>query len=182
MYNFLSTMTAAVVLFAFFITGCSARVYSKRQERSDQELPGYSGFAKGLRAPGESERKRTRKIYVLEVAKKSPAQEEKEKKQMLAETEEAIKKARSEIAAAQDSRGYAQPAKESPVKNQQALSDSDNLPYVEYEVLPDDTLQKIAKKFYDSYSKWSKIYEANKDLIPDPNRIRQGIILKIPKE
>ena len=174
-------MTSAVVLIAFFVAGCSARVYEKRQERSDQDLPGYQGFAKGLRAPGESARKKTRKVYVLEISKKSSSQEEKEKKQMLAETEEAIKKARSEIAATQASQISAQPGGQA-AENQPALNVSDDLPYTEYEVLPEDTLQKIAKKFFDSYSKWSKIYEANKDVIPDPNRIRPGIILKIPKE
>ena len=34
---------------------------------------------------------------------------------------------------------------------------------------------------YDSYSKWPKIYDANKDVISDPDRIKPGILLKIPE-
>ncbi|MBF0595345.1 MAG: LysM peptidoglycan-binding domain-containing protein, partial [Candidatus Omnitrophica bacterium] len=51
---------------------------------------------------------------------------------------------------------------------------------VEYKVEKDDTLQKISKKVYGSYSKWTKIYDANKDVIKDPNRLKPGITLKIP--
>lgn len=51
-----------------------------------------------------------------------------------------------------------------------------------YTVQKDDTLQKISKKFYDSYSKWQRIYEANKSVIEDPNRIKPGIVIQIPKD
>lgn len=50
----------------------------------------------------------------------------------------------------------------------------------DYKVEKDDTLQKIAKKFYGSYGKWTKIYDANKDVIKDPNFLKSGTILKIP--
>lgn len=53
--------------------------------------------------------------------------------------------------------------------------------FVDYKVEKNDTLQKIAKKFYDSYSKWTLIYEANRDVIKNPNRIRSGIVIKIPQ-
>jgi nucleoid-associated protein YgaU len=52
--------------------------------------------------------------------------------------------------------------------------------FQEYTVEKGDTLQKISKKFYDSYSKWPGIYEANKDVIADPNNIKPGIVLQIP--
>ncbi len=50
----------------------------------------------------------------------------------------------------------------------------------EYVVTEDDTLQKISKKVYGHYSGWLKIYEANKDQIPDPDHIRPGTMLRIP--
>jgi nucleoid-associated protein YgaU len=51
-----------------------------------------------------------------------------------------------------------------------------------YTVLKDDTLQKIARKFYGSYNKWTRIYEFNKDVIKDPNFVKPGVVLKVPVE
>ncbi|MCA9400789.1 MAG: LysM peptidoglycan-binding domain-containing protein [Candidatus Omnitrophica bacterium] len=53
--------------------------------------------------------------------------------------------------------------------------------YIEYVIQKDDTLQKISKKFYDSYSKWTKIYEANKNVIKSPDRIAPGTTIRIPQ-
>jgi Uncharacterized protein containing LysM domain len=47
-----------------------------------------------------------------------------------------------------------------------------------YEIKPGDNLSKIAKKFPDMT--WKKIYEANKDIIKDPNIIYPGQKIKIP--
>ncbi len=43
-----------------------------------------------------------------------------------------------------------------------------------------DTLSKIAKQFYGDANMYMKIFEANKDQLSDPNKIRVGQILKIP--
>ena len=51
-----------------------------------------------------------------------------------------------------------------------------------YIVQKDDTLQKIAKKFYNSYGKWTIIYQANRQNIKDPNFLKPGIELTIPRE
>lgn len=50
-----------------------------------------------------------------------------------------------------------------------------------YKVKKGDTLYKIAKKFYGKGKKWKKIYKANKKKIPNPNKLKKGIVLKIPK-
>ncbi len=50
---------------------------------------------------------------------------------------------------------------------------------VQYMVEKDDTLQKISQKFYNSYSRWPRIYEANKSVIPNPDRIKPGTVLQI---
>jgi nucleoid-associated protein YgaU len=47
-----------------------------------------------------------------------------------------------------------------------------------YEVKPGDNLSKIASKY--SGISWKDIYEANKDLIKDPDKIYPGQVLKIP--
>jgi nucleoid-associated protein YgaU len=49
-----------------------------------------------------------------------------------------------------------------------------------YEIVSGDTLGGIAKKFYGSASKYTRIHEANKELIPDPNKIYPGQKIKIP--
>lgn len=43
-----------------------------------------------------------------------------------------------------------------------------------------ESLSKIAKAYYNDNSRWVDIYEANKDLIKDPNLIQIGWRLKIP--
>ena len=49
-----------------------------------------------------------------------------------------------------------------------------------YEIVSGDTLGGIAKRFYGNASKYTRIHEANKELIPDPNKIYPGQKIKIP--
>ena len=49
-----------------------------------------------------------------------------------------------------------------------------------YEVVSGDSLSKIAKREYGDASEWKRIYEANRDLIKDPDKIFPGQKLKIP--
>jgi nucleoid-associated protein YgaU len=46
---------------------------------------------------------------------------------------------------------------------------------------PGDTLSQIAKQIYGSERYWKHIWEANKKVISDPNRLPQGCKLLIPK-
>jgi LysM repeat protein len=50
-----------------------------------------------------------------------------------------------------------------------------------YEVVSGDNLSKIAKKFYGDANKYTKIFEANKDQLKDPDKIKVGQKLKIPE-
>ena len=50
-----------------------------------------------------------------------------------------------------------------------------------YEVKPGDTLGHIAQRFYGKASLYAKIFEANRDILSDPNLIKVGQKLKIPK-
>jgi nucleoid-associated protein YgaU len=50
-----------------------------------------------------------------------------------------------------------------------------------YTVVKGDTLSKIAKSMYGNVNKWRKIYEANTDIIKNPDLIRPGQVLKIPE-
>ncbi len=49
-----------------------------------------------------------------------------------------------------------------------------------YEIVSGDTLGGIAKKYYGSAGKYMKIFEANRDIIKDPNKIYPGQKIKIP--
>ena len=49
-----------------------------------------------------------------------------------------------------------------------------------YEVKSGDSLSKIAKAEYGDANQWNRIFEANKDILADPNKIYPGQKLKIP--
>ena len=49
-----------------------------------------------------------------------------------------------------------------------------------YTVVAGDTLSGIAKRFYGKASKWRAIHAANRETVPDPDRIYPGQVLKLP--
>jgi nucleoid-associated protein YgaU len=51
-----------------------------------------------------------------------------------------------------------------------------------YTIVSGDSLSKIAKHFYGDANKWRQIYEANRDIIKDPDMIHPGQTIKIPTE
>jgi nucleoid-associated protein YgaU len=54
-------------------------------------------------------------------------------------------------------------------------------PYTQtYVVQSGDTLSKIAQKFYGDPALYNQIFQANKDVLKDPNKIFPGQKLKIP--
>jgi LysM repeat protein len=57
----------------------------------------------------------------------------------------------------------------------------DNGDYNTYTVKRFDALWKIAYIFYKDYSLWPQIYDANRDIIKNPNLIYPGQVFKIPK-
>lgn len=49
-----------------------------------------------------------------------------------------------------------------------------------HEVVKGETLSKIAAKYYGDANLYMKIFEANRDILKDPNLIRVGQKLRIP--
>jgi nucleoid-associated protein YgaU len=47
-------------------------------------------------------------------------------------------------------------------------------------VVSGDTLGAIAKTYYGKASLYPKIFDANRDVLDDPNRIKPGQVLRIP--
>lgn len=52
--------------------------------------------------------------------------------------------------------------------------------YTLYTIKSGDSLSKIAKKHYGNANDWRKIYEANRGIIKDPDKIFPGQEIKIP--
>ena len=149
----------------FLLSGCVVRTYSITRDRVDQDLnAGNRGYLMGTAPQGEEkERTGSRTTQVVEVELRSPLKFEKTRK-IQANT----LKAETNMG----NQGYVTGAPlnetESPVT------------FEKYTVEKNDTLQKISQKFYGTTKKWTKIFDANKDSLKTPNKIRPGQILNIP--
>ena len=180
-----------MILSMVMLSGClhHVRMYSQDKPRVDQELP-----------PGSDEagRKKTRKILLVEITKDTPDAAKKAPSKEVSvksgsepqETSQSEKKMQEEKPVTETaermqnetksfgSMNFASTAQEKPKVG--SFQPPVDLP-TQYTIEKDDTLQTIAKKFYGSYGKWVKIYNANKDAIPDPNKIKPGTKITIPK-
>jgi LysM repeat protein len=150
-------LMVTAVLFLF--SGCAVRTYEIQQERIDQDLTsGNRGLVKG-EVPRDDikDRKTTRPIKVLElelpILKKSSQKSE----------------GQASVTQTPSIQGTVQ-TKEEPTITV----------FEEYKVQQNDTLQKISQKFYNSINKWSRIYDANRDVLKSPDSIYPGQTLKIP--
>lgn len=64
---------------------------------------------------------------------------------------------------------------------EQVKTPAEDDPYAQYYVVQrGDSLSKIAKEFYGDMSLYPKIFEANRDILDDPNKIKPGQRLRIP--
>ncbi len=61
-----------------------------------------------------------------------------------------------------------------------AIIDVNVQPGLIYKVVSGDTLSKIAKRFYGDSGAFQKIFEANRDQLNDPNKIKVGQELRLP--
>ncbi|MFP4472921.1 MAG: LysM peptidoglycan-binding domain-containing protein [Candidatus Omnitrophota bacterium] len=157
--------------------GLEVQMYAEEKPRLDQSMEkGNFGYISGQpQAPDRSDIKKTRKIYVVEVTKNVDRPEEVEDLQLqpIPDVEP--------VRVPPKSKPEPKPKWTEPVKVEEPLPDMDKeLTYEEYTVQEGDTLQKISKKYYDTYQKWIMIYEENKDVLPNPDRISPGMTIKIP--
>jgi len=169
----------SVVLGAMFLYGCAAsksievRRYVEVKDRTDQVMDtGNAGFLAGTPQPEDrSDIKKTRKVYVVEVSTGTV-----ESKEEAVSGEEGLNRVSEQPRVQQGM--FMIPSERRDVEGAVEPSPS----FVEYTVQKDDTMQKISKKFYDSYSKWPRIYDANKGVIDNPDRIKPGIVIQVPVE
>ncbi len=59
--------------------------------------------------------------------------------------------------------------------------DKDDI-YGNYEVKSGDSLSKIAKEFYGDPMRYKEIFEMNTDILKNPDLIKVGQVLKMPKK
>jgi nucleoid-associated protein YgaU len=105
---------------------------------------------------------RTETVVVAASSKEKPTGQVAETRAKPAPSEEKPKPVTKPIPAASD---------KAPVTMQQ-----------QYTVKAGDTLSKLAEQFYNSMTKWEKIYEANRDQLKNPNYIFIGQKLIIPPD
>ena len=163
-----------------FLSGCTVRTYSAVKDRVDQEAGGNQGYLTGSAPAGAQAPKKftQRTTRVVEIEMRSPVKFEK-----LKEPPEAIEQRQAQGIPLEGNRGYVEggaPAFE-PAQAESAQGAA-AAGYDTYIVKKDDTLQKISAQFYGTTRKWTKLFEANKDKLKSPDKLRAGQELKIPRD
>jgi len=154
----------------FILSGCVVRTYPLTRDRVDQDLAaGNRGYLKGQAPSGEvKERKSTRTTQAVEIELHSPIKFEKLPKIKTRGDSTMLK---TEV---EGNRGYITQSITPEIAETPAAS------FEKYTVQKNDTLQKISKKFYGTTKKWTKIYDANKDIMKGPNKIYPSQVINIP--
>lgn len=166
------------------LSGCGlkAQTYVMTKERSDIATEGNGGYISGQGHVNEVPRK-TRKVYVFELTKSIPEKEVKKiEEEVKTNNVENIPEPEVAKEAQEEHEEQAQPSQAAMVTDEQekVAPEAKVSQETEYVIQKDDTLQKIAFKFYQSHNKWIKIYKANKDRIKNPNILRAGTKIMIP--
>jgi nucleoid-associated protein YgaU len=161
------------------------RSYIQEKERVDQEIDVQNKVGNWENSPNavNPERKATRKIYVLEVTEKMKDIDEQIGEMSVTEDMAGADSTGTITTKEVSQKVYEVPPIDLPSFDETkapAPAPAAVTSATTYTVEKDDTLQKISKKFYNSYSQWTKIYEANKDKIPNPNFIKPGTVIVIP--
>lgn len=176
------SVTVAIMVSTFMVSGCAVRTYNQTQNRVDQELStGNRGYIMGG-APRDSEqkpRKTTRTTRVLEIEMGSPRKQETTKTETIKNEEAAA----YEPSVQEETSPTTTPIIQEEVKKTEipALSNESSA-LQKYTVQKGDTLQKISQKFFGTTKKWVKIFEINKAELKSPNKIYPGMVINIPIE
>ena len=154
-----------VLALIVFLAGCmTVRTYEIEKPRVDTDIKGNQGFLSG--APTEEQKENrlgdTRTISVLELEFR-PGKKEAELEEEAASQDVVVEE---EI--------YVEEVED--VYSEELIEPE----YKYYTVQKNDTLQKISSKFYGTTRKWKKIYDANTDVIKNPDRLYPGTEIRIP--
>lgn len=189
MKHLFAVLTA--VLMGVSFAGC-AGVQTKVVEkpRLDQELHGNRGYLKGSN-PDNGPRRDTREMFetnvelktlaeILPWRKRKAAEEEAARKQQAAVTPAPIP-AFEPPAQEWQQEPQVEPAYQEPEPQQEREEVSAPAGGSQYTVQKNDTLQKISQKHFGTTKHWYQIFQANKDMLKSPDRIRPGQTIMIPR-
>ena len=140
-----------VIAAMFLFSGCAVRTYEIKQDRLDQDLAsGDWGIIKG-EVPRDGIKDRKTTRPIKVLELKLPLLK-KDSASQTPQVQETVQ-----------------------IKEEPTIT-----VFEEYKVQQNETLQKISQKFYNSINKWSRIYDANRDVLRSPDSIYPGQTLKIP--
>ena len=160
----------ALVCVLMLVAGCTVKTYMQDRYRLDQVMKGNAGCLQGT-CPERGDYKDTRETFVIEVQTKPRAP----KMEETSVTEETIYKSEETY----KSETYSAPVQKTVIYKAEESVQAEPV-FQNYTIENGDTLQKISKKFYDTYKNWYKIYEANTDVISNPDRVKPGTVIRIP--
>jgi len=193
-----------ITLVTFAITGC-IKTGTKEIIMPDQELKGNRGFLKGTPPKVEEPRTpRKKKILDIEVElpplfEKTPPRYTEDKEiwgnagYIYSGREEGMKyiyvpmKVRKSTIRQEEVEKKELPEEEiipepekSELEKEPVSGCSVQPKFIEYKVGKGESLWTIAKKVYGDPTRWTVIYENNRDILTDPEKLRPGMVLKIP--
>jgi len=156
-------VVTSLVILALALSGCVTARRAVR-ERVDQEAAGNQGVIHGqVPAPTRPE-KSTREYVQVDV-----------------DLDEMFRGRQKPVSAKPQSEGAEVVQKEAQEVTPPERAPQPSVSQRTYTVKPDQSLSRIAKEVYGDGSKWIIIYNANKDKIKNPDRIKAGTLLTIPE-
>jgi nucleoid-associated protein YgaU len=158
-------VSVVMLVVAASLAGCSVNTKMVTRERVDQDLSdssGNRGYLTGT-APSAGERKTTREY--LEVQVEVPS----------VEKESRVRSTTNETAVT----NYETSSSYEPVVEEIEVAAEEE--FTDYKVQKNDTLQKISMKFYGTTKKWKNLFNANKDILKSPDRLRPGMTIGYPR-
>lgn len=164
------------------IGSVTVKRYTEDRPRIDQQLSGNAGYLYGEAKYENKQRKDTRRLYTVEFSREPKQKKVIEKAPARFESKAALTGDESMIVPPlpDEVYSYSEPAESEAYEIAPPAAPETLLPQ-QYKIEKEDTLQKIAWKFYGSYSKWTKIYEANKEVLSDPDHLIPGTTITIPE-
>lgn len=99
---------------------------------------------------------------------------------VVAETSSRLRQGANARESAQSRAEQARQSAQQPRHTQAAPRVSNDTPPT-YTVQIGDTLSSISRRFYGSEARWRDIYNANRDKLPNPQSLKPGQILRIPR-
>ncbi len=167
--------------------GVETRAYIAQKDRVDQKMEGGNfGYVNGTpKQPDLSKMSKSRKVYVLEFTKNPDVTPDDLRKGVPPAQPVTINvPERRPAKDVQPSQPPIVPIVETPAASPTSevapAANSSSVPS-EYVIQKGDTLQKISMKIFGTTKKWYKIHEINKDILPDANRIKPGLTIRIPQ-